>query len=730
MSLNRAAQKIQAEGPIRLLASILILCLGAALAGCGDTQSPSADPESIPGTTSEASTAGNISGNVVGSAGPEAGVWVIAETDDFQTRFARIVVTSDDGRFLVPDLPAADYRVWVRGYGLLDSTPVPGQPGDSLTISATPAPDAASAALVYPAAYWYAMMGLPDDAEVADIPGGLNHYLMWMKNMACVGCHQMGQASTRTLPLSLAHLEDSQAAWAQRIAAGQAGNSMTRIAGGLLRGVPYRYLADWTDRIAAGELPHEQPTRPEGLARNVVATVRDWSTPKTYLHDLTGTDRRDPTVNGFGRLYGAPELATDDMPILDPITNSDTVFSVPVRDPDTPTTNEAPVIGPSAYWGSERIWDSQANIHNPMLDQDGRVWLTARIRGPENPDFCRAGSDHPSAQHFPKDQTSRHLAVFDPSDQSYRFVDTCFSTHHLQFDDDEDNTLYTSGGRDVVGWLNTREFLETGDSAAAQTWAPIILDTNANGRVDTWTEPGEAPQPGKDMRLNKGFYAVMPNPADDSIWGTNAFTFPGSIVRLEPGDNPPQTTLSEYYEPPLPGFGIRGGDIDSQGVVWVSLGSGHLGAFDRRRCSGPLNGPEATGQHCPEGWTYYDLPGPAFADQPESSVESSYYTWVDQHNTLGLGSDVPIVTGNLFDGVHALVTSEAGERSFVTLRIPYPMGFYTKGFEGRIDDPAGGWKGRGLWVPSGDRTPWLKEGGKGTRPLVVHFQMRPNPLAE
>jgi hypothetical protein len=107
------------------------------------------------------------------------------------------------------------------------------------------------------------------------------------------------------------------------------------------------------------------------------------------------------------------------------------------------------------------------------------------------------------------------------------------------------------------------------------------------------------------------------------------------------------------------------------------------------------------------------------------SVESSYYTWVDQHDTLGLGANVPIATGNLFDGVHALVDGK-----FVTLRIPYPLGFYAKGLEGRIDDPAAGWKGRGIWITSGDRTPWHKEGGKGTKPLVVHFQVRTSPLAD
>jgi hypothetical protein len=85
---------------------------------------------------------------------------------------------------------------------------------------------------------------------------------------------------------------------------------------------------------------------------------------------------------------------------------------------------------------------------------------------------------------------------------------------------------------------------------------------------------------------------------------------------------------------------------------------------------------------------------------------------------------VPIATGNLFDGLHALVDGK-----FVTLRVAYPMGFYAKGFEGRIDDPDAGWKGRGLWATSGDRTPWHMEGGKGNKPLAVHFQVRPDPLA-
>ena len=667
----------------------------------------------------------DIAGVVSSTAGPEAGVWVIAETDDLDTRFARIVVTDDEGKYLVPDLPTASYQLWVRGYGLVDSDKVAASPGSTVDLNATIAPDAAAAAKVYPAVYWYSMMNLPTEEEVAELDGGLNLYLTWVKNMGCVGCHQLGNEATRTIPPALADIESSEEAWIRRISSGQAGNSMIRLATQNLNGLPIKYMAEWTDRIAAGEIPAHQPERPTGVERNVVATVRDWSSPQFYMHDLSGTDRRNPTVNGYGKLYGAPELSTDEMPVLDPVANSASIFNVPVRDEDTPTTNAAPVIAPSPYWGDERIWDSKSNIHNPMLDQEGRVWLTARIRPSDNPDFCKEGSEHPSAMLYPKDRTSRQLAVLDPSTGEYLFVDTCFSTHHLQFAYDDKNTLWTSGGGDVVGWLDTNQFMETGDAAASQGWAPLILDTNGNGQQDMWTEPGEEADPTLDRRISNGFYAVMPEPRGDAIWGSNAFRYPGSITRLLPGDNPPQTSLAEVYYPPLPGFGIRGADIDKNGVVWTSLGSGHLGEFDRRKCAGPLNGPTATGNHCPEGWTLHDLPGPGFDDLPEFSVESSYYTWVDQHNSLGLGEDVPMATGNLFDGVHALVDDE-----FVTLRIPYPMGFYSKGFEGRIDDPDAGWKGRGIWVPEGGRTPWLKEGGKGSKPIVVHFQVRPDPLAK
>jgi hypothetical protein len=314
--------------------------------------------------------------------------------------------------------------------------------------------------------------------------------------------------------------------------------------------------------------------------------------------------------------------------------------------------------------------------------------------------------------------------VLDPTTNEYRFVDTCFSTHHLQFGYDENDTLWTSGGGPVVGWLNSRMFLATGDAAASQGWTALVLDTNGNGRRDAYVEPGQPADPTKDRRINSGFYAVMPSPVDGSIWGSTLGN-PGAVVRLAPGDNPPSTALAEVYNVPMPGFGARGADIDGQGVVWVSLGSGHMGSFDRRKCKGPLNGPKATGDHCPEGWSFHQYPGPGFQGIGENSAESSYYTWVDQHDTFGLGKDVPMSTGNLNDGLIAYANGR-----MVVLRVPYPTGFFAKGFDGRIDDPKAGWKGRGLWSANGDRTPWLIEGGKGTKPLAAHFQLRPDPLAK
>jgi len=677
----------------------------------------------------EARVGGSDLGGVVsGPTGPEAGVWVIAETTDLPTKFAKIVVTDDRGRYLMPDLPKASYSVWVRGYGLVDSAKVRATPGNNLNLTAVPAPSPAAAAQYYPAIYWYSMMTIPEKSEFP--VGKVNHQGEWLnivKSNACIACHALGTPGTRTIPKAFAHMKSADA-WARRVQSGQA---LTQMARDVARfGTPraFDYFADWTDRVKAGELPFATPPRPQGMERNVVLTLWDWSHTTDYMHDLIGTDRRKPTLFPNGKLYGSPEDSSDRVPVLDPVTHKVTELVHPVRDPKTPSSKTSP-MQPSPHWGDKPIWDSKTSIHNPIMDEKGRVWFTARVRHPNNPDFCKKGSNHPSAKVFPLTSAGRHLSMYDPKSDKWTLISTCFPTHHLIFAEDADQILWTSsggGGAGVVGWLNRKLFEETGDEERSQGWTPFILDTNGNGRRDAYTEPNEPMDPKKDRRAATNIYAVAVNPVDGSVWGTAlAFPFPGYVVRVAPGSNPTETALTEMYAPPLPGYGPRGGDIDRNGVYWVSLSSGHLGSFDRRKCKGPLNGPKATGNHCPEGWTLYPLPGPQFKDLKDpGSAEASYYTWVDQFNTFGLGANVPIVTGNLNESYFALVNGK-----LLNLRVPYPMGFFAKWAEGRIDDPNGGWKGRSLWATNSTRTMFHNEGGMENKPTVVRFQMRPDPLA-
>ncbi|TMH92470.1 MAG: carboxypeptidase regulatory-like domain-containing protein [Betaproteobacteria bacterium] len=683
----------------------------------------------VPPGASQAAGIGesDLAGIVTGANGPEAGVWVIAETNDLPTKFAKIVVTDDRGRYLIPELPKANYSVWVRGYGLVDSPKVQAAPGRILDLTAVVAPSAAAAAQYYPAIYWYSMLKVPERNEFPiGKAANQGQWLDLTKTDGCYTCHQLGNKATRTIPKELGHFNSSVEAWARRIASGQAMTNMTNNIGRFDAQRMLGQFADWTDRIAAGELPASRPERPQGLERNVVISLWDWSRPTAYLHDEISSDKRNPTVNAYGLIYGATEESTDFVPVLDPVRHTASEMKVPVRDPKTPSTKNNP-MAPSAYWGAEPIWDSQTSPHNPMLDEKGRVWFTSRVRGPANPAFCGKGSDHPSAKIFPVERSNRQLSQYDPKTGRFTLIDTCFGTHHLYFAEDANNTLWASSGgaaNEVLGWLNRRVFEETGDEQKAQGWTPFILDTNGNGRRDDYVGPNDPIDPKKDKRIVAGFYGLAPSPVDGSIWGS-VLGYPGFIIRVNPGSNPPETALTEVFEPPFPGYSPRGMDIDRKGVVWAPLASGHFASFDRRKCKGPLNGPSATGKHCPEGWTLYPFPGPQLKGVTDSgSAEASYYSWVDQHDTFGLGKDVPIATGNANDALLALKDGK-----FVILRVPYPMGFYAKGLDGRIDDPGAGWKGRALWSTYATRAPFHVEGGKGTRSKVLKFQLRPDPLA-
>jgi hypothetical protein len=686
--------------------------------------------------------ADDIGGVVTSAKGAEAGVWVIAETKDLPTGFRKIVVTDDQGRYVIPDLPKANYTIWVRGYGLVDSNKVQSAPGKMLNLTAVIAPDAHAAAQYYPAAYWYSLLHIPPKS---DFPGtgaegnGISDRLVdqgqWIEGMktdGCEACHQIGDKATREIPTSLGAFDTTLAAWDRRIQSAQVGGQMNTTILRYGRQRALKEFADWTDRIKAGELPLAPP-RPEGMERNVVITQWDWATPKEYFHDAISVDRRNPSSNPNGPVYGVHEDGSDFMTVLDPVKNSFSQIAIPVT-PGTPMAEPEKVNMPSPYWGDEAVATSHATAHSLMMDSQGRVWTAAATRDRDNPAFCKKGSTNPSAMILPLDKSSRQASVYNPKTEQWTAVDLCTSTQHLMFAEDANNTLWFSNpGGDNVGWVNTKMFDATHDSEKSQGWTAFVLDTNGNGKRDEYTEPGQPMDPKKDMRIKVGFYAINPSPLDGSIWGT-VIGFPGAIVRVNPGPDPTHTALAEIYEvpwkdprAPMQGYSPRGMDIDRNGVVWTVLASGHLASFDRRKCKGPLNGPTATGKQCPEGWALFRTPGPSFAGVTDmGSADSNYYNWVDQFDAFGMGKNVPIATGNGNDALEAL---DPATGKFVVLRVPYPMGFFAKSMDARIDDPKAGWKGKGLWSAYSTRAPWHIEGGKGTTSKAVKFQMRPDPLA-
>jgi hypothetical protein len=708
-----------------LTATVVVALWGLTGAGQAPTRTVTVDAD-------------DIGGVVTGTKGPEAGVWVIAETTDLPTRLIKSVVTDDQGRYLVPDLPKASYNVWVRGYGLVDSPKVKAAPGQQLSLTAVPAPDAKSAAQYYPAMYWHAMMQVPPKS---DFPGtgptgnGISPNVRsqgeWIRNIVntdgCTGCHQIGNKATREIPDSLGKFASSSAAWERRVQSGQAGAGMLARFAQVGRERSLAMYGDWTDRIAKGELPAAAPQRPQGRERNVVVTMWDWADPKSYLHDEIATDKRNPTVNANGPIYGALEESADYMPFVDPRTNTAGRIQLKVRDPQTPRPG-APSQG-SPYFGDESIWTAQTTAHSFAMDSDARVWVAARIRPGQTNAFCRQGSSHPSAKAFPINQSGRQLQMYDPKTKEVTTIDTCFGTHHLNLD--SKGILWFTGGGPVEGWFNTRLYLDTKDEQIAQGWTVFVMDTNGNGKRDAYVEPDQPVDPTKDKRVVTAFYGVEPGP-DGSVWGA-VMGMPGSLVRLTLGSDPANTALAEVFEVPwnnpkasVQGFAPRGMDVDTNGVVWTVLSSGHYASFDRRKCKGPLNGPTATGQHCPEGWTLYPMPGPNYKGATDSgSAETAYYNFVDRFDMLGVGKNVPLATGNGSESLLAVVDGK-----FLTFRVPYPMGFYAKGMDGRIDDAKAGWKGKGIWTTYATRAPFHIEGGKGTTSKLVKFQVRPDPLSK
>ena len=640
--------------------------------------------------------ANSISGVVRNGGEPEAGVWVIAETKSLPTLFRRTVVTDDQGRFLVPDLPQGDYEVWVRGYGLRDSERVKASRGQRLELQAISAGSPQEAAKLYPSNYWFSLYEPPAKEKLPPVFTSREEWLGEMR-VNCFLCHQIGSPATRRLTRPA----QWQRAW------GEPSNHMNRAAQVLGFDILAESLAAWASRIEAGALP-PAPPRPSGIERNVVVTSWEFAEAPENVHDEIATDKRNPTLYPYGKIWG--------------IGGARNLWAL---DPKTHRVHKYPL--PTGSGG-----------HNPMLDERGGLWLTARTR-----QAAQAGATHDQGGLQAADQPwapdvilsnialtleerkrlagelytegVNQLVYFDTKTEQFTPIDTIYATHHLQFD--QQGRLWTSSLQaNVLGMFITKEFdpNRAGETESVAQRAWVEVDPNTKQAV-----------------TGGGGYGIMVNPVDGTVWrahpaiiGGSAYSgyqdrpghpaAAGGVTTDRDGNKltkfDPKTMQFTHYPLPPPAVGPKGIDATTDGMIWFATASGHLGRFNPKT----------------EKFTYWDTPGPKLQGMLATETGSSdyhYYLWVDQFDTFGMGKDMVIACGT---GSDSLIIFNPKTEQFTTIRMPYPMVFYSRGLDGRIDDPKAGWKGRGLWANYSSIPIRHHEDGKN---YINQFQYRPDPLA-
>jgi len=659
---------------------LAVLCVAALPAVAGSQNAPGfkVDKSSIGGT-------------VVNSNGgkAEAGVWVIAETSSLPVPFRKIVVTDDQGRFLVPDLPNGAYELWVRGYGLKDSERVKAARGEKVKLHVANAATPQEAAKIYPASYWTSLIQPPPMSEIPASYKSQDEWLADLRN-GCNHCHEIGMVATRRYT--------TPEAWD---AVFHRAKAMHQELNTLGKDTVEKVLADWGARMAAGAVP-PAPPRPTGIERNVVISQWDWGAPESFIHDLVSTDKRNPTLYPYGKVYGGDRTGGGRLWILDPVKNTVKGLQLEPRDKShgySLTKNYYQgQEEEQAYVGEDKEW--MDSPHNPMMDENGRVWMTQQIRAGGKDYYPKwAKSTIATETNNPAEidiafnllaarGNNMELGYYDTKTKKFVTVDTAYNTHHLQFD--WQDRIWTDGGGSAMGELDTKKLdlnnIRGTEVAAQKTWMRIDMDT-------------------KKMVPGTG-YGVAVSPVDGTIWETSPVAGgpANKIYMLDP-----KTRKFKDYPLPAPGRFPHGIDFSTDGNVWVSLGSGQLGRLDVK-----------TGT-----WKFWDTPGPKFKDTGEEtgSTEFPYFLWVDQFNASGLGKNTVIVTGTTSD---SMLIFDPKKETFSVFRIPYPLPYYTRGLDGRIDDAKAGWKGRGLWMTYSSYMPKFAETRIGS---VSHMQIRPNPLA-
>src|SRR6266704_762621 len=205
------------------------------------------------------------------------------------------------------------------------------------------------------------------------------------------------------------------------------------------------------------------------------------------MHDEISTSKNNPRVNAGGRVY-AVSAGHGALVVLDPTESSTFEMEIPTRAPRLEVPSRFPKPNrPSLWWGEQHLWGNPpynpADPHNPMMDSRGRVWMTSKIRPNQNASWCTDAANK-FAEWFPIQQSFRQVSFYDPATKEFTLIDTCYSTHHLQFDTDADERLYLNElTGPIVGWVDTKVYDQTHDKQTAVGWCGQVLDTNGDGKI-------------------------------------------------------------------------------------------------------------------------------------------------------------------------------------------------------------------------------------------------------
>ena len=519
---------------IRLSAAV-VCAVGVALAAPGffaasHARQPPGSPRRV------AIDADDIGGVVTGPNGPEAGVWVIAETHDLPVRYIKIVVTDDRGRYR--DSRSAEGAL--RGVGARlrarrqrEDDERAGQAGERRRDAGA---DAGRRGAVLPGDLLVLDAEDPDAGRVRrtrdSFAGNMTQqrWLSAMKNLGCVGCHQLGQLSTRTIPAALGTFASGAEAWRRRVQSGQAGEHDVRPAERARRRVvPVLRRLDRSHREGRAAARQAASARRASSATSSSRCATGWTT-KQYLHDLISSDRRNPTVNGNGPLYGSPEYSSDLLPILDPVEEQgDDVPGAGARSAACRSASARDTRRRSKPLAAVGVLGRRGDLgharQQPQLDvRSARAasgWRR-RCAAPENPAFCQRGLGSSVGEAVPdRSQRRGSWRCSIRRRRSTRFVDTCFGTHHLQFGYDANDTLWIErrrpgarlGQHEDVRRDRRRREVAGLDARSCST-------PTATASATTYVEPERAGRSGEGQaHRDAGFYAVMPSPVDGSIWG-------------------------------------------------------------------------------------------------------------------------------------------------------------------------------------------------------------------